>query len=147
MTDLLRAVVEEGTGWRVKQLRRPIGGKTGTTNNDIDAWFMGFTPDLAAGVWVGYDTPRTLGKSETGSRAAAPIFVNYMRRVLRGVPPADFKVPEGIVFARVDRKTGLLAPLGTQKTLFQPFREGTAPTEVARTGHANRDPSLPPRLD
>ncbi len=147
MTDLLRAVVEEGTGWRVKQLRRPIGGKTGTTNNDIDAWFMGFTPNLAAGVWVGYDFPRTLGKSETGSRAAAPIFVNYMRRVLRGVPPADFKVPEGIVFARVDRKTGLLAPVGTQKALFQPFREGTAPTEVARTGHANRDPSLPPRLD
>jgi penicillin-binding protein 1A len=147
MTDLLRAVVQEGTGWRVKQLRRPVGGKTGTTNNDIDAWFMGFTPNLVTGVWVGYDAPRTLGKSETGSRAAAPIFVSYMRKVLRGVPPADFKVPEGIVFARVDRKSGLLAPSGTQKALFQPFREGTAPTDIARTDHTSRDPSLPPRLD
>jgi penicillin-binding protein 1A len=146
MTNLLRAVVQEGTGWRVKQLRRPVGGKTGTTNDLHDAWFLGFTPDLAAGAWVGYDAPRNLGKNETGSRAASPIFLEYMQRALAGVPPREFEVPEGVVFARIDRKTGLLASPSTEQAVFQAFREGTSPKEVART-EFTFSPELPPRLD
>jgi penicillin-binding protein 1A len=146
MIDLLRAVVREGTGWRVKQLRRPVGGKTGTTNDLYDAWFLGFTPRLAAGAWIGYDSPRNLGKNETGSRTASPVFLDYMQRVLANVRPVDFEVPEGVIFARIDRKTGLLADPQTQEAVFQSFRDGTTPTEIAPTGHRAGLES-PPRLD
>jgi penicillin-binding protein 1A len=146
MIDLLRAIVREGTGWRVKQLRRPVGGKTGTTNDLYDAWFLGFTPRLAAGAWIGYDAPRNLGKNETGSRAASPVFLDYMQRVLANVRPVDFEVPEGVIFARIDRKTGLLADPQTQEAVFQSFRDGTTPTEIAPTGH-RAGLELAPRLD
>ncbi|NRA04038.1 MAG: PBP1A family penicillin-binding protein [Myxococcales bacterium] len=143
MADLLRAVVEEGTGWRARRLRRPVAGKTGTTNNNHDAWFLGFTPGLVAGVWVGFDTARPLGKNEAGSRAAAPIWVAYMERVLREHPPEEFPVPGGIQFTRIDPKTGLLAR-PTTDAVFQSFREGTAPAEFAPNGDGQRGR---PRLD
>jgi penicillin-binding protein 1A len=146
MTDLLRAVVQEGTGWRAKALGRPVAGKTGTTNDLFDAWFVGFTPQVVTGVWVGYDVAANLGKNETGSRAASPIFVDYMRRALRDLPPADFPVPNGIVFARIDRKSGLLAVPLDQKAVFQPFREGTVPDERAATD-GTAGPVRPARLD
>ncbi|MEE8312954.1 MAG: PBP1A family penicillin-binding protein [Myxococcota bacterium] len=130
MTDMLQAVVQEGTGFRVRELRRPVAGKTGTTNNLVDAWFIGYTPQIATGVWVGYDRPRNLGKNETGSRAASPIFLDYMQRALRDKPMEDFPVPEGVVFARIDRATGLLARPGDENALFQPFRDGTIPAEM-----------------
>jgi len=109
MTDLLVAVIQEGTGWRIKHLKRPAAGKTGTTNNLIDAWFMGYTPELVTGVWVGNDNTRPMGKGETGSRAASPIWLYFMSEVLKGQPVVDFQVPEGVVFAKIDTKTGLLA--------------------------------------
>ncbi len=146
MIDLLRAVVQEGTGWRAKALRRPVSGKTGTTNDLHDAWFVGFTPQLVTGVWVGYDVAQNLGKNETGSRAASPIFVDYMRSALAELPPLDFNVPPGVVFARIDRRSGLLALPGDQNAVFQPFREGTVPEEMA-PHHATAGTVRPTRLD
>ncbi len=131
MTDLLKAVIQEGTGWRVKALNRPAAGKTGTTNNLKDAWFMGYTSGLVAGVWVGYDDLKAMGKGETGSRAASPIWLEFMSQVLDGKPVIDFQVPEGVVFAKIDMKTGLLASSHSRKTVFQAFREGQEPKEYS----------------
>ncbi|MDH3519355.1 MAG: PBP1A family penicillin-binding protein [Myxococcales bacterium] len=143
MTDLLRAVVLEGTGWRLRKLGRPLAGKTGTTNDQADAWFVGFSPEVTTGVWVGHDESRFLGWGETGSRAAAPIWVDYMREALAGRPRRDFDTPDSIVFTRIDRETGLLASSSTQETLFQAFIAGTEPTETAErqrnTSEALRD--------
>lgn len=127
MTDLLKAVIQEGTGWRIKALKRPAAGKTGTTNDLRDAWFMGYTPELVTGVWVGYDDRSSMGKGETGSRAASPIWLYFMSSVLKGKPVVDFAVPEDIVFAKIDAKTGLLASPFSKETVFQAFKQGTQP--------------------
>ncbi len=134
VTDLLRAVVAEGTGRKARSLDRPLAGKTGTTNEQGDAWFVGFSPDLATGVWVGHDEKRVLGKGETGGRAALPIWIDFMRDALASYPPRDFPVPDGIGFARVDRETGLLAGPGSEDSYFQAFAVGTEPTEYAERG-------------
>jgi penicillin-binding protein 1A len=102
MTHMLRGVVERGTGQAAKALGRPLAAKTGTTNDYSNAWFIGFTPRLATGVWVGYDRPRSLGRDETGSRVAVPIWVTYMAKVLGDAPKEDFPVPERIVLLPVD---------------------------------------------
>jgi len=102
VTHMLRGVVERGTGQGAKALGRPVAAKTGTTNDYSNAWFIGFTPRLATGVWVGYDRPRSLGKDETGSRVAVPIWTTYMNRVLTGTPKEDFPVPERVVLVPVD---------------------------------------------
>ncbi len=128
MTDLLKAVITEGTGWRIRALKRPAAGKTGTTNDLRDAWFMGYTPELVTGVWVGYDDSREMGKGETGSRAASPIWLDFMREVLAEKSVKDFQVPKGVVFAKIDGETGLLAGRHSKKTVFQAFKEGTEPT-------------------
>ncbi|GAB6061800.1 penicillin-binding protein 1A [Deferrisoma palaeochoriense] len=127
MTDMMRGVVREGTGRAVRALGRPAAGKTGTTNDYRDAWFVGFTPDLLAVVWVGYDDNRSLGRKETGGRAAAPIWLGFMREALRGRPKADFPVPQGVEFARVDAETGKLAGPGSRKTFTAAFVKGTVP--------------------
>ena len=131
MTDLLRAVITEGTGWRAKKLGRPCAGKTGTTNEMRDAWFIGYTPELLTGVWVGYDDMRPMGRGETGSRAASPIWLYFMKDALKGVPIRDFKVPEKVVFAKIDSKTGLLAGPFSEKAVFQAFIKGTEPKRYA----------------
>jgi penicillin-binding protein 1A len=131
MTDLLEAAVQEGTGFRVKALKRPVAGKTGTTNDLRDAWFLGFTPSVVAGVWVGYDDSRPMGKGETGSRAASPIFVYFMQEILEGTPKEPFQHPEGVVVAKIDAKTGLLASPFSEKTCFQVFKKGTEPTDYS----------------
>ena len=133
MTDILKAVVQEGTGWRIKALKRPTAGKTGTTNDLKDAWYIGYTPGLVAGVWVGYDDQKPMGNGETGSRAASPIWLYFMSEVLKDQPIADFIAPEGIVFAKIDLKTGLLASPHSKKTVFQAFQEGTEPKEHTPT--------------
>jgi penicillin-binding protein 1A len=132
-TDMLHGVVvdPEGTGKQARALRRPLGGKTGTTNEQGDAWFIGFSPDLMAGVWVGYDEKRVLGKGETGGMAALPIWIDFMRAALADRPRRDFPVPDGIVFARVDRATGLLAGPASRDTYFQAYAEGTEPTDTS----------------
>ncbi len=131
ITDLLQGVVENGTGWRAKALKRPVAGKTGTTNNLNDAWFLGFVPGLAAGVWLGYDSEQPLGQRETGSKAASPIWVKFMKEALHGVPPKNFPIPDGIEFVKIDPETGLLAAPSTKNPIFEVFKVGTAPTEVS----------------
>ncbi len=130
-SHLLQKVVQGGTGWRVRALKRPAAGKTGTTNDTKDAWFLGFTPSLVAGVWVGFDDLKPLGKYETGSRAASPIFLYFMQDALAGTPVEFFTPPKGVVFAKIDPKTGLLAKPDSKKFIFACFLEGTAPTEYA----------------
>ncbi len=129
MTNLLEGVVQHGTGHRVKALKRPAAGKTGTTNNLFDAWFMGYTPRYITGTWVGFDDERSLGEGETGSRAASPIWLGFMKRILEGKPVKVFEAPEGVVFAKIDAETGLLPNSESKKTIFECFKEGTVPTE------------------
>ena len=132
MTHLLEGVVKHGTGWRVKALNRPVAGKTGTTNNLFDAWFMGYTPQYITGSWVGFDDEAPLGKSETGSRAASPIWLGFMKRILADKPPRIFEVPEGVVFTQIDAETGLLPIPESKETVFVCFKEGTEPTEYSK---------------
>jgi penicillin-binding protein 1A len=109
-----------------------VAGKTGTTNNLFDAWFMGYTPQYITGTWVGFDDEAPLGKSETGSRAASPIWLGFMKRVLADKPPKIFEVPEGIVFTKIDAETGLLPIPESKKTVFVSFKEGTEPTDYSK---------------
>ena len=132
MTCLLESVVKHGTGWRVRALKRPVAGKTGTTNNLYDAWFVGYTPRYVTGTWVGFDEEGPLGKSETGSRAASPIWLDFMKRVLADKSVRIFEVPEGVVFSKIDAETGLLPIPESKKTIFECFKEGTVPTEYTK---------------
>jgi penicillin-binding protein 1A len=132
MTSLLESAVKDGTGKRVSELNRPVAGKTGTTNDLQDAWFVGYTPQYICGVWVGFDHGRTLGKGETGARTASPIFLNFMEKILKDLPVQMFQVPEGVVFAKVDSKTGLLPISESSQTRFECFKEGTAPTQYTK---------------
>jgi penicillin-binding protein 1A len=152
VTDMLQAVIREGTGRRARGLDHPAAGKTGTTNDNRDAWFLGFTPELVAGVWVGYDDGRTLGKLETGGRAAAPIWLAFMREATRGRPPVAFPVPEGVEFARIDAATGHLAGPLSEKTFTAAFLRDTVPAalepeEASPTKSRPLDPSDPGSLD
>ncbi|MGM0786186.1 MAG: penicillin-binding protein 1A [Thermodesulfobacteriota bacterium] len=131
-THLLKEAVEEGTGWRARALGRPVAGKTGTTNNLYDAWFMGYTPEYITGVWVGHDQEQTLGSGETGSRAASPIWLDYMKRILRGRPERSFEVPSDVVFAKIDAETGLLPIESSEKVIYECFKEGTVPEKHTR---------------
>ena len=122
--------MENGTGWRAKALKRPVAGKTGTTNDFRDAWFMGYIPHLVTAVWVGHDDNRSLGKNETGSRAASPIWVDFMQNVIKDWPVEDFEVPENITFFDIDPKTGLLPPEDRETdTIKEAFIKGTEPKE------------------
>ena len=129
ITSMLEGVVRQGTGQRVRALNRPVAGKTGTTNNLHDAWFVGYTPGYITGTWVGFDEEGSLGKGETGSRAASPIWLGFMKRMLADKPIQLFQVPEGVVFAKIDAETGLLPILGSKKVILECFKEGTVPTE------------------
>ena len=139
MCDLMRAVVLEGTGRRAQRIGGHLGGKTGTTNEYADAWFLGFSPDVVTGVWVGHDADTRLGYGESGAIAALPVWVDVMEAAMAERPVRDFDVPESIVFQRIDRSTGLLADERTEDAYFQPFLEGTAPTETATRMSATTD--------
>lgn len=128
MTSLLESVVKYGTGQRMLALNRPVAGKTGTTNDTYDAWFIGYTPDYITGVWVGSDELISLGRSETGAVAAGPIWFDFMQQALENKPARDFLVPEeGIEYAEIDAETGLLAIPESKKTILECFKEGTSP--------------------
>jgi len=132
MTSLLESVVQHGTGQRVKALNRPAAGKTGTTNDMYDAWFLGYTREYIAGTWVGFDEEAPLGKTETGAVAAIPIWLGFMKRVLANQPAQAFEPPEGVVFAKIDAETGLLPVSESRKTIFECFKDGTVPTEFTK---------------
>lgn len=131
MATLLKEVVNDGTATRAKVLNKPLAGKTGTSNDENDAWFVGFTPYLVSGVWVGHDQLQPMGKFETGGRAALPVFVSYRQAVEKDYPADDFIMPPGIVTARVDGRTGHLAGPGSATSFVLPFMLGTQPTGMA----------------
>jgi len=130
ITSLLKGVVDDpnGTGGRARALGREVAGKTGTTNGYYDAWFIGYTAQVATGVWVGFDQEKTLGKGEVGGRSALPIWVDYMKAAHENLPQMTFPVPNGIVFANIDSDTGELASSASKQIIRQAFLEGTEPT-------------------
>lgn len=160
MANMMKGVVESGTGYRVKELGRPVAGKTGTSNNQMDAWFVGYTPSLVAGVWVGFDIKRDIGNKETGGRVAAPIWLDFMRDYLAHIDqekyealeiaaqeeakrlaieyvpppklvPEDFPVPETVEGFWVDKRSGLRSTAGAPGAIYEYFIKGTAPSESA----------------
>lgn len=142
ITYLLQQVVQDGTGWRARVLKRPVAGKTGTTNNEQDAWFIGFSPYLLTGVYVGFDEVKPMGKYETGSRAASPIWVNYRLKVEKDYPIQDFPRPDNVVMLRIDATTGKLATPSSQKVYLLPFKKGTEPTNSDQESPLNEGKSL-----
>ncbi|MBI3783197.1 MAG: PBP1A family penicillin-binding protein [Deltaproteobacteria bacterium] len=127
VTSILQDVIQRGTGRRAHEIGRPAAGKTGTTNDMNDAWFVGYTPQLLAGFWVGFDEKRTLGKGETGGRAVAPIWLRFMRRALEDEPILDFDVPSGISFVPVEPTTGHRTNPGMAGAILECFRRGMEP--------------------
>jgi len=132
ITSIMEGVVQRGTaagaGFQ-KEVGKPVAGKTGTTSDYKDAWFIGFTPDIVVGVYVGYDKPRSLGRGETGGAVAAPIVKDFMKVALAGKPAMPFRVPPGIKLIRVDLKTGVRAGPDTQRAILEAFKPGTAPPD------------------
>ncbi len=131
LTSMMTSVVHHGTARRARRLRRPLAGKTGTSNEARDAWFVGFSPDRVAGVWVGFDDRRPLGRRESGARSALPIWIQLMEAAHEGRPPADFPIPSGVETVRIDPATGLLAYDGQEDAMDEVFLEDTVPTEHA----------------
>lgn len=127
VVSMLEGVIQRGTGRIARPIRKPLGGKTGTTNESLDTWFIGFSPDLVVGVFVGFDVPRSLGPKETGARVAAPIFRDFMAETLRGKPAVPFRIPPGIQLIRVNAQTGLPARPGDRKVILEAFKPGTEP--------------------
>ncbi len=130
MTSMLQGVVERGTGTAAKAVGKPVAGKTGTTSDYKDAWFVGFSPDLVAAVYLGYDKPRSLGRGETGGALAAPVFTEFMQMALADKPAVPFRVPPGLTFIPIDRTTGLRANPGDPGTILEAFKPGTAPPDT-----------------
>lgn len=127
MTNLLEGVVQNGTGRRAKALGRPVAAKTGTTNQFLDAWFIGYTPEFITGVWVGFDDEKPIGENETGARAASPIWINFMSKILKNRSVMEFPVPEGIEFMKINPKTGQISL--DNEGILECFKEGTGPLE------------------
>jgi penicillin-binding protein 1A len=161
MTNIMEGVVQSGTAQKLKVLKRPIAGKTGTTNDYKDAWFIGFTPDMTVGCYIGFDQPSSLGHGETGGNVAAPVVRDFMRQALADVPPVPFRAPPGIKLVRVNHKTGLPAGPGDKTAVLEAFKPGQEPAgsipedeglggggEVAADGFsppaANGPPPAPP---
>mgnify|MGYP006278141343 FL=1 len=131
VVHMLEGAVERGTATALRALNRPLGGKTGTTNDFRDAWFVGFSPDLVVGVYVGFDTPFPLGSGEAGGRVAAPIARDFLGPVLQDYPVAPFRVPDGVAFAPVDRETGEPSVIGRSGAILEAFQPGTQPQRGA----------------
>lgn len=129
IVSMLEGVIERGTGVRIRSLGRPLAGKTGTTNESRDTWFIGFSPDLAVGVYIGFDEPRTLGRRETGSSVAVPVFRDFMEEALADMPATPFRVPAGIKKVLINAETGARARPGDEKTIWESFITGTEPTD------------------
>ncbi|WP_308909816.1 penicillin-binding protein 1A [Pseudokordiimonas caeni] len=127
LVHMLEGVVERGTGVRIRAVGKPLAGKTGTTNDSTDTWFVGFAPDLVVGVFVGFDQPRSLGAGEEGSSVAVPVFRDFMIDALKGQPSIPFRMPTGVRLVKVDASTGQLAGAGNAQVILEAFRPGTEP--------------------
>jgi penicillin-binding protein 1A len=145
MTHLLQGVVQHGTGQRAKALGRPIAGKTGTSSDYADAWFIGYTPSLLAGVWVGFDDKTSLGMNETGARAALPIWISFMDQVLKNVPIEIFKPPPGITLIKVNVETGLPSEGDPPETVMEAFVDSSVPLEKENNEKEAVSPGTPVR--
>ena len=130
ITSMMEGVVTRGTAAGKIKLDRPTAGKTGTTNDEKDAWFVGYTPDLVAGLYIGFDNPAPLGRGATGGSLSAPIFNEFMTAAIEGTRPTKFIVPEGMQFIAVNRKTGMQAGQGDPDTIMEAFKPGTGPADV-----------------
>ena len=123
MTSILEGAVERGTAKKLKDLKVPLAGKTGTTNNNFDAWFIGYTSNLVIGVYVGFDSPKTLGKYETGSKAALPVFKDFVKEALFKEDFKEFKIPQGIFLTSLNYDTGLRSSIGEKNTIIEALKE------------------------
>jgi penicillin-binding protein 1A len=138
MTSILEGVVQRGTGKVLRSLNRPVAGKTGTTNEEKDAWFLGYTPNLVVGVYIGYDTPKPMGRGGTGGMIAAPVVGEFLKDALDKTPPEPFRVPPGIKFVRIDLKTGLRATADDPNTIIEAFKPNEDPDDgTSMIGFAN----------
>ena len=153
ITSMMEGVVQRGTATTLRELNKPVAGKTGTTNDWKDAWFVGFTPDLAVGVYIGHDKPRSLGQgnSATGGHLAAPIVRDFMKMALADKPAVPFRVPPGIKLIRVDARNGMRAGPGSDKVILEAFKPGTAPPDsysIIGASDANAPPwAVSPEAD
>lgn len=130
ITSMMEGVVQRGTATTIREVGKPIAGKTGTTNDEKDVWFVGFSPDLAIGVYIGYDKPRHLGRGQTGGHLAAPVVREFMKVALADKPAVPFRVPAGIKLIRVDAKSGMrVGPGEGGRTILEAFKPGTAPPD------------------
>jgi penicillin-binding protein 1A len=143
ITSILEGVIQRGTATSLKSLNRPLAGKTGTTNEEKDAWFIGYSPDLVVGVFIGYDTPKPMGKGQTGGLVAAPVFGDFVSAALADTPPAPFRVPPGIKLVRVDLRSGLRASADDPNTIMEAFKPGEEPDDaysvIGFTGAGQQD--------
>ena len=130
VTNLLEGVVQRGTGKRARVLDRPVAGKTGTTDDYHDAWFIGYVPGLVAGAWLGFDLPETLGQGEAGGRVALPVWIQFMSQALEQMPSVPFQGPEGLEIVEVDPRSGLLAGPECEDRIAEAYLPGTAPDRV-----------------
>lgn len=136
MVSMLEGVVERGTAAAARSIGRPLAGKTGTSNDAKDAWFVGFSPDLVAGVFIGFDQPESMGGRETGGSVALPVWIEFMKGALEGMPPQPFRTPAGLQLVLVDAETGLLPGNGTRVTIPEAFLPGTEPLRSRGSGTA-----------
>ncbi len=129
ITSMMEGVVQRGTATTLKEVGKPIAGKTGTTNDEKDAWFVGFSPDLAVGVYLGFDKPRSMGRGSTGGQLAAPVVRDFLKAALADKPAVPFRVPAGIKLIRIDPKSGMRAGPGSERVILEAFKPGTAPPD------------------
>ncbi|MGH9857575.1 MAG: penicillin-binding transpeptidase domain-containing protein, partial [Acidobacteriota bacterium] len=140
MTDVLQGVIRRGTAVKAKKLNRPMAGKTGTTDDCTDAWFIGYTPSLVVGVWVGYDEKKSLGKKETGSEAALPIWIDFMETVYEDKPVEEFQATSNILTIAIDRHSGLRATPDCTDVILESFVAGTEPKQYCGPEHHGQIP-------
>jgi penicillin-binding protein 1A len=151
ITSMMEGVVLRGTGTAVREVGKPIAGKTGTTNDEKDVWFIGFSPDMVVGVYLGYDKPRQIARGATGGGLAAPIVKEFLKEALKDKPPVPFRVPTGIKLIRIDPRSGLRAGPGTERAILEAFKPGTAPPDnysvIGVTDPDGRQLSVTPDAD
>jgi penicillin-binding protein 1A len=151
ITSMLLGVVERGTATVVREVGKPVAGKTGTTNDEKDAWFIGYTPDIAVGSYIGYDKPRHLGRGATGGHIAAPIVKDFLKMALADKPAVPFRMPSGLKLVRIDPRTGMRAVGGEGRSIYEAYKPGTAPPDsyaiIGVTDSDGRSFSVPPESD